>query len=133
MLSFLRVCSVAVGVLGLHACASSLAPPPAPSVAAVDSVHEKSSVIVRDSVRVEIRHQQRNDTIFRDSIVYVGKIVEVKDTFFVLHTDTIIIPPQIIEVEKELSYWDDKFIKLGRITLIFVIGLIVYIIIKIKF
>lgn len=133
MLSFLHACSVAVGVLGLHACASSLAPPPAPSVAAVDSVHEKSSVIVRDSVRVEIRLQQRNDTIYRDSIVYVEHIVQVKDSTAEAHTDTITLPPQIIEVEKELSPWDDKFIKLGRLTSVFIFGLIVYIIIKIKF
>lgn len=133
MLSFLHACSVAVGVLGLHACASSLAPPPAPSVAAVDSVYEKSSIIVRDSVRVEIRLQQRNDTIYRDSIVYVEHIVQVKDSTAEAHTDTITLPPQIIEVEKELSPWDDKFIKLGRLTSVFIFGLIVYIIIKIKF
>lgn len=129
----MRTCSVAVGVLGLHACASSLAPPPAPSVAAFDSVYEKSSVIVRDSVRVEIRLQQRNDTIYRDSIVYREHFVQTKDSTSEEHTDTITMPPQIIEVEKELSFWDDKFIKLGRLTSGFLLGIIVYIIIKIKF
>lgn len=133
VLHFMRTCSVAVGVLGLHACASSLAPPPTPSVAAFDSVYEKSSVIVKDSVRVEIRLQQRNDTVYRDSIVYVERLVQTNDSTAEEHTDTITLPPQIIEVEKELSYWDDKFMKIGRLASVFLFGLVVYIIIKIKF
>lgn len=131
--SFVLLCSVAVAVACAHACASAPPLAPAPSVARADSTERVSVVREKDSTIVLVRYKIVSDTIWRDSIVERWRTKVVHDTLHTSSTDTIIQPPQIITVEKELSKGDEFFLKAGRISTIVFVGLIILLIIKIKF
>lgn len=131
--SYLYRFALAVAVLGLHACASSLAPAPAPAISRADSVSTSHYVYDKDSVSVLVRYQEVRDTIYRDSIVFKWNIKVLRDTIYHSSTDTIQLPPEYIQVERELTWWEDKFIKIGKIAMVLFVGIIIVLIYKIKF
>ena len=131
--NFVLLCSVAVAMACAHACSSAKPLAPAPSVARADSTESVSVVRAKDSTIVLVRYKIVSDTIWRDSIVERWRTKVVHDTLHTSSTDTIIQPPQIITVEKQLSKGDEFFLKAGRISTIVFVGLIILLIIKIKF
>ena len=132
-MSFVHLCSVAVAVACAHACASAPPLAPAPSTIHTNNTERVAVIREKDSASVLVRYKIVNDTIWRDSIVERWRTKIVHDTILISSTDTIIPPPQIVTMEKELSRWDEFFIKAGRIATTIFVGLIILLIIKIKF
>lgn len=66
----------------------------------------RDSIYERDSVFVETKA----DTVFKQCLKYVYRDRIVRDTVSVVRCDTV---AKIVEVEKELSFWQQKKIELG--------------------
>ena len=94
----------------------------------VDSVFvakiERDSIYQRDSVFVAVKA----DTVFKTSLKYVYRDRIVRDTVSVLRCDTI---AKVVEVEKELSFWQQKKMELGGVAM-WIVPLLAGIIIFIK-
>lgn len=91
----------------------------------VDSVFvakvERDSIYERDSVFVAVKA----DTVFKQRLKYVYRDRWVHDTVNVVRRDTV---TKVVEVEKELSFWQQRKIELGgaaMLTALFLAGIIV--------
>jgi hypothetical protein len=63
-------------------------------------------------------------TIYKDRI----RMVVDRDTF--MRCDTI---PQVIEVEKPLTWWEEKKIAFGELAMSLLVCLLIYVVLKYKF
>lgn len=94
----------------------------------VDSIFvakvERDSIYERDSIFVAVKA----DTVFKTSLKYIYRDRIVRDTTSVLRCDTII---KIVEVEKPLSFWQQKKMEFGNVAL-WIVPILAGIIIFIK-
>ena len=78
-----------------------------------------------DSIFIKVTEKQKNDTIYRDSIVY--NFVFRNDTIRVNRTDSIPYPVEVEKlVEKKLNGYQRTMISLGWVLILAVIGYIGY-------
>ena len=78
-----------------------------------------------DSIFIKVTEKQKNDTIYRDSIVY--NFVFRNDTIRVNRTDSIPYPVEVPKyIEKKLNGYQRTMINLGWILIFAVIGFIGY-------
>lgn len=77
----------------------------------------RDSIYLRDSIYVEVK----GDTVWRDRYRYLYRDREIRDTVQVTVTDSI---PYPVEVEKELSKWNQLKVDVGG----YLIGLILLLI-----
>ena len=94
----------------------------------VPKVQVKDSIVTKlqhDSIYIKVTEKQKNDTIYRDSIVY--KLVFRNDTIKLNRTDSIPYPVEVEKlVEKKLNGYQRTMISLGWILIFAVIGFIGY-------
>ena len=87
-----------------------------------DSIVTKTQ---HDSIFIKVTEKQKNDTIYRDSIVY--NYVFRNDTIKVNRTDSIPYPVEVEKlVEKKLNDYQRTMISLGWILIFAVVGFIGY-------
>lgn len=78
-----------------------------------------------DSIFIKVTEKQKNDTIYRDSIVY--NFVFRNDTIKINHTDSIPYPVEVEKlVEKKLNGYQRTMIGLGWVLILSVVGFIGY-------
>ena len=78
-----------------------------------------------DSIFIKVTEKQKNDTIYRDSIVY--NFVFRNDTIKINRTDSIPYPVEVEKlVEKKLNGYQRTMISLGWILILAVVGFIGY-------
>ena len=93
-----------------------------PQVQIRDSIVTK---IQHDSIYIKVTEKQKNDTIYRDSIVY--NFVFRNDTIRVNRIDSIPYPVEVEKlVEKKLNGYQRTMIGLGWTLILLVIGFIGY-------
>ena len=94
----------------------------------VPKVQVKDSIVTKlhhDSIFIKVIEKQKNDTIYRDSIVY--NFVFRNDTIKVNHTDSIPYPVEVEKlIEKKLNGYQRTMIGLGWTLILSVIGFIGY-------
>ena len=90
----------------------------------VPKVQVRDSIVTRlhhDSIFIKVTEKQKNDTIYRDSIVY--NFVFRNDTIRVNRTDSIPYPVEVEKlVEKKLNGYQRTMINLGWVFILAVIG-----------
>ena len=87
-----------------------------------DSIVTKTQ---HDSIFIKVTEKQKNDTIYRDSIVY--NFVYRNDTIKVNRTDSIPYPVEVEKlVEKKLNGYQRTMINLGWVLILSVVGFIGY-------
>ena len=87
-----------------------------------DSIVTKTQ---HDSIFIKVTEKQKNDTIYRDSIVY--NFVFRGDTIKVNRTDSIPYPVEVPKyIEKKLNGYQRTMIGLGWVLILSVIGFIGY-------
>ena len=78
-----------------------------------------------DSIYIKVTEKQKNDTIYRDSIVY--NFVFRNDTIKVNHTDSIPYPVEVEKyIEKKLNGYQRTMIGFGWTLILLVIGYVGY-------
>ena len=78
-----------------------------------------------DSIFIKVTEKQKNDTIYRDSIVY--NFVFRNDTIRTTKTDSIPYPVEVEKlVEKKLNGYQRTMINLGWVLILSVVGFIGY-------
>ena len=78
-----------------------------------------------DSIFIKVIEKQKNDTIYRDSIVY--NFVFRNDTIKVNRTDSIPYPVEVEKlIEKKLNGYQRTMISLGWVLILAVVGFIGY-------
>ena len=78
-----------------------------------------------DSIFIKVTEKQKNDTIYRDSIVY--NFVFRNDTIRITKTDSIPYPVEVEKlVEKKLNGYQRTMISLGWVFILAVVGFIGY-------
>ena len=94
----------------------------------VPQVQIRDSIVTKlqhDSIFIKVTEKQKNDTIYRDSIVY--NFVFRGDTIRVNRTDSIPYPVEVEKlVEKKLNGYQRTMISLGWILILLVIGYVGY-------
>ena len=97
-------------------------------VVKTDSFVKKDSIYINDSVFIREKGDtvwvEKFKTIFKDRI----RMVVERDTF--IRCDTI---SQVIEVEKPLTWWQEKKIEFGELAMVVMAGLLVFVVLKLKF
>lgn len=89
-----------------------------PQVQIRDSIVTK---IQHDSIFIKVTEKQRNDTIYRDSIVY--NFVFRNDTIRTIRTDSIPYPVEVPKyIEKKLNGYQRTMIGLGWMLILAVVG-----------
>ena len=90
----------------------------------VPQVQIRDSIVTKlhhDSIYIKVTEKQKNDTIYRDSIVY--NYVFRNDTIKVNRTDSIPYPVEVEKlIEKKLNGYQHIMIGLGWILILAVIG-----------
>ena len=87
-----------------------------------DSIVTKTQ---HDSIFIKVTEKQKNDTIYRDSIVY--NFVFRNDTIRTTKTDSIPYPVEVEKlVEKKLNGYQRTMISLGWVLILSVVGFIGY-------
>lgn len=90
----------------------------------VPQVQIRDSIVTKmqhDSIFIKVTEKQKNDTIYRDSIVY--NFVFRNDTIRVNRTDSIPYPVEVEKlIEKKLNGYQRTMITLGWILIFAVIG-----------
>ena len=90
----------------------------------VPKVQVRDSIVTRlhhDSIFIKVTEKQKNDTIYRDSIVY--NFVFRNDTIKINRTDSIPYPVEVEKlVEKKLNGYQRTMINLGWVFILAVIG-----------
>lgn len=90
----------------------------------VPQVQIRDSIVTKthhDSIFIKVTEKQKNDTIYRDSIVY--NFVFRNDTIKINHTDSIPYPVEVEKlVEKKLNGYQRTMISLGWVFILAVIG-----------
>ena len=71
----------------------------------------RDSIYERDSVFVETKA----DTVFKQCLKYVYRDRIVRDTVSVVRCDTV---AKVVEVEKKLSFWEQKKLELGGVAML---------------
>ena len=78
-----------------------------------------------DSIYIKVTEKQKNDTIYRDSIVY--NFVFRNDTIRVNHTDSIPYPVEVEKlIEKKLNGYQRTMISLGWTLILLIVGYVGY-------
>ena len=78
-----------------------------------------------DSIFIKVTEKQKNDTVYRDSIVY--NFVFRNDTIKVNRTDSIPYPVEVPKyIEKKLNGYQRTMISLGWVLILAVVGFIGY-------
>ena len=78
-----------------------------------------------DSIFIKVTEKQKNDTIYRDSIVY--NFVFRNDTIRTIRTDSIPYPVEVEKlIEKRLNGYQRTMISLGWVFILAVVGFIGY-------
>ena len=94
----------------------------------VPKVQVRDSIVTRlhhDSIFIKVTEKQKNDTIYRDSIVY--NFVFRNDTIKINRTDSIPYPVEVEKlIEKKLNGYQRTMISLGWMLIIGVIGYVGY-------
>ena len=94
----------------------------------VPKVQIRDSIVTKlhhDSIFIKVTEKQKNDTIYRDSIVY--SFVFRNDTIRVNRTDSIPYPVEVEKlVEKKLNGYQRTMISLGWVFILAVVGFIGY-------
>ena len=94
----------------------------------VPQVQIRDSIVTKthhDSIFIKVTEKQKNDTIYRDSIVY--NYVFRNDTIKINRTDSIPYPVEVEKlVEKKLNGYQRTMISLGWMLIIGVIGYVGY-------
>ena len=94
----------------------------------VPQVQIRDSIVTKlqhDSIFIKVTEKQKNDTVYRDSIVY--NFVFRNDTIRVNRTDSIPYPVEVEKlVEKKLNGYQRTMIGLGWTLILLVIGYIGY-------
>ena len=94
----------------------------------VPQVQIRDSIVTKlqhDSIFIKVTEKQKNDTIYRDSIVY--KLVFRNDTIKVNRTDSIPYPVEVEKyIEKKLNGYQRTMISLGWTLILLIIGYIGY-------
>ena len=94
----------------------------------VPQVQIRDSIVTKlqhDSIFIKVTEKQKNDTIYRDSIVY--NYVFRNDTIRVNRTDSIPYPLEVEKlIEKKLNGYQRTMIGLGWTLILSVIGFIGY-------
>ena len=87
-----------------------------------DSIVTKTQ---HDSIFIKVTEKQKNDTIYRDSIVY--NFVIRNDTIRTTRTDSIPYPVEVPKyIEKKLNGYQRTMISLGWVLILAVVGFIGY-------
>lgn len=90
----------------------------------VPKVQIRDSIVTKlhhDSIFIKVTEKQKNDTIYRDSIVY--NFVFRNDTIKINRTDSIPYPVEVEKlVEKKLNGYQRTMISLGWVFILAVIG-----------
>ena len=94
----------------------------------VPKVQVRDSIVTKlhhDSIFIKVTEKQKNDTIYRDSIVY--NFVFRNDTIKVNRTDSIPYPVEVEKlIEKKLNGYQRTMINLGWVFILAVVGFIGY-------
>ena len=94
----------------------------------VPKVQTRDSIVTKlhhDSIYIKVTEKQRNDTIYRDSIVY--NYVFRNDTIRTTKTDSIPYPVEVPKyIEKKLNGYQRTMISLGWTLILLMIGYIGY-------
>ena len=94
----------------------------------VPKVQTRDSIVTKlqhDSIFIKVTEKQKNDTIYRDSIVY--NYVFRNDTIKVNRTDSIPYPVEVERlVEKKLNGYQRTMIGFGWVLILAVVGFIGY-------
>ena len=94
----------------------------------VPQVQIRDSIVTKmqhDSIYIKVIEKQKNDTIYRDSIVY--NFVFRNDTIKVNRTDSIPYPVEVPKyIEKKLNGYQRTMISLGWTLILLIIGYIGY-------
>ena len=94
----------------------------------IPKVQVKDSIVTKlhhDSIYIKVTEKQKNDTIYRDSIVY--NFVFRNDTIKVNRTDSIPYPVEVEKlIERKLNGYQRTMISLGWVLILAVIGFIGY-------
>lgn len=94
----------------------------------VPQVQIRDSIVTKmhhDSIFIKVTEKQKNDTIYRDSIVY--NFVFRNDTIKVNRTDSIPYPVEVEKlIERKLNGYQRTMIGLGWTLILLVIGFIGY-------
>lgn len=94
----------------------------------VPQVQIRDSIVTKlhhDSIFIKVTEKQKNDTIYRDSIVY--NFVFRNDTIRTTKTDSIPYPVEVEKlVEKKLNGYQRTMIGLGWTLILLIIGFIGY-------
>ena len=90
----------------------------------VPQVQIRDSIVTKmhhDSIYIKVTEMQKNDTIYRDSIVY--NFVFRNDTIRTIKTDSIPYPVEVPKyIEKKLNGYQRTMITLGWVLILSVIG-----------
>lgn len=90
----------------------------------VPQVQIRDSIVTKtqhDSIYIKVTEKQKNDTIYRDSIVY--NYVFRNDTIRINRTDSIPYPVEVEKlVEKKLNGYQRTMISLGWVMILTVVG-----------
>ena len=90
----------------------------------VPKVQIRDSIVTKlhhDSIFIKVTEKQKNDTIYRDSIVY--NFVFRNDTIRTIRTDSIPYPVEVEKlIEKKLNGYQRTMINLGWVFILAVIG-----------
>ena len=94
----------------------------------VPQVQIRDSIVTKmqhDSIFIKVTEKQRNDTIYRDSIVY--NFVFRNDTIRTIKTDSIPYPVEVEKlVEKKLNSYQRTMIGLGWTLILLIVGYVGY-------
>lgn len=94
----------------------------------VPQLQIRDSIVTKlhhDSIYIKVTERQKNDTIYRDSIVY--NFVFRNDTIKVNRTDSIPYPVEVEKlVEKKLNGYQRTMISLGWVLILSIIGYVGY-------
>ena len=93
-----------------------------------DSFVQRDSVYINDSVFI----REKGDTVWVEKFktIYRDRFRDIVSVDTVLKCDTI---PQIVEVEKPLTWWQEKKIEFGELAMFFMAVLLVFVVLKLKF
>ena len=94
----------------------------------VPQLQIRDSIVTKlqhDSIFIKVTEKQKNDTIYRDSIVY--NFVFRNDTIKVNRTDSIPYPVEVEKlVEKKLNGYQRTMISLGWVLILLIVGYVGY-------
>lgn len=93
-----------------------------------DSFVKRDSIYINDSVFI----REKGDTVWIEKYktIYRDRFRDIVSVDTVIRCDTI---PQLVEVEKSLTWWEEKKIEFGELAMFFMAVLPVFVVLKLKF